>query len=130
MFAAEDVADVARYDAVVLGSGVYLGRWLPSALELAERNASDLAERPTWFFSAGLAGRQPKADVSRAVMLAELVEAIVPRDHVLLGGLFDRSVMDETERAHLAAVETPDGDYRDWAEVEAWANAIADELAA
>ena len=123
-----EAGDVSGYDAVVLGSGIYLGRWLPPALEFAEGQRDALASRPTWLFSAGLAGRQPKADASRAVMLAELIEAIGPRAHVLFGGLFDRAVMDDEERAQLAAVPTPDGDYRDWAEIEAWANAIADEL--
>jgi hypothetical protein len=33
----EEVGDISRYDAVVLGSAVYSGHWLPAATALVER---------------------------------------------------------------------------------------------
>jgi menaquinone-dependent protoporphyrinogen oxidase len=37
---AVEVADVAPYDAVVLGSAVYMGRWLDDARDAAQRIAA------------------------------------------------------------------------------------------
>ncbi len=45
---ADSRPDPERYDAVVLGGAVYLGRWMPSAVEFAERNRAVLApNRPS-----------------------------------------------------------------------------------
>src|SRR5581483_8068768 len=49
----EDVDSLAEYDAVVLGSGVYVGRWLESARTFVDRHGNDLAARPVWLFSSG-----------------------------------------------------------------------------
>ena len=42
--------------AIVLGSGVYAGRWLGSAKQLIEREAATLATKPVWLFSSGPLG--------------------------------------------------------------------------
>src|SRR5579884_626876 len=54
------VADVAGYDAVVLGSAVYMGRWMKPAQAFVERHAEELRARPTWLFSSGPIGAAPK----------------------------------------------------------------------
>lgn len=43
VLAVDDVADVAEYDAVVLGSGVYRQRWIPSATQFVRTNRAALA---------------------------------------------------------------------------------------
>ena len=53
------VRDVTRYDAVILGSGVYAGRWIGSAKEFAEKNAEALRARPVWLLSSGPLGETP-----------------------------------------------------------------------
>jgi menaquinone-dependent protoporphyrinogen IX oxidase len=45
-----NVEDLGRYDAAVLGSAVHGGRWLPAAAQFVERNAAVLHERPVWLF--------------------------------------------------------------------------------
>ena len=54
--AAENVTTVDGYEAVVLGSAVYMGRWLDSARRLAETHAAELSTRPVWLFSSGPTG--------------------------------------------------------------------------
>jgi menaquinone-dependent protoporphyrinogen oxidase len=53
---AADVHDISRYAAVVLGSAIHGGRWLPSARQFADRNAALLRERPVWLFSVSTLG--------------------------------------------------------------------------
>lgn len=51
------VGDIAGYDAVILGSAVYMGSWLPDAhSELAQRHHAALATLPVWVFSSGPLG--------------------------------------------------------------------------
>jgi len=42
-----------RYDAAVLGSGIYVGHWMDSARQSVERHAAALASGPVWLFSSG-----------------------------------------------------------------------------
>ena len=51
--AAEEAANVETADAVVIGSGVYMGSWLKEATAFTERNQALLATRPVWLFSSG-----------------------------------------------------------------------------
>ena len=50
---AAEVRTVADFDAVVLGSALYMGHWRRDALGCAHRFAADLAQRPVWLFSSG-----------------------------------------------------------------------------
>ena len=47
---------IEEFDAVVLGSAVYMGQWMKPARELAEHSAAALAARPVWLFSSGPVG--------------------------------------------------------------------------
>ncbi|MGY2066002.1 flavodoxin domain-containing protein [Blastococcus sp. SYSU DS0619] len=49
----------AGFDAVVLGSAVYVGRWLEPAREYAATHTSALRTRPVWLFSSGPIGEPP-----------------------------------------------------------------------
>ncbi len=62
----EKVDAVEEFDAVVLGSAVYMGQWMKPARELAERSAGALAARPVWLFSSGPVG-EPELDESRTL---------------------------------------------------------------
>ena len=52
----EEVASLASYDGIVLGSGVYAGRWLGPVKQLIERESAALATKPVWLFSSGPLG--------------------------------------------------------------------------
>ena len=123
----EKVDDVAAFDAAVLGSAVYAGRWMKPARELVERAADDLAARPVWLFSSGPIGEPPRPEED-PVDVAEIVESTSARDHRVFAGRLERSRLGFGERAVVAALRAPDGDFRDWDEIRGWATAIADEL--
>jgi menaquinone-dependent protoporphyrinogen oxidase len=124
-----EVQSLAGYDAVVLGSAVYAGRWLEEAKKLAERHRHELQTIPVWLFSSGPLGYPPKPeeDPPDGVTIRDTVGA---REHKVLGGRLDRKRLSFVERTIVSAVKAPDGDFRDWEEIRAWALAIADELKA
>lgn len=121
------VTSLAGYDAVVLGSGLYVGHWLDAARALVERLGDELDGRPAWLFSSGPIGDPPKPQEDPAE-LADLVAATGAREHRLFAGLVDRGRLGLGERVILKAVGAPEGDFRPWDEIRAWAAAIAAEL--
>ena len=124
----DEVGDVGMYDAFVLGSGVYAGRWLKPARRFVDEHASEVASKPTWLFSSGPIGDPPKPEGDDAVKLGETVAKTGANDHRIFAGKLDRSRLTFGDRAIVTAVRSAEGDFRDWKAIEAWAGEIAEEL--
>ena len=124
---AGEVSGVEAWDAVVLGSAVYAGRWVKDARRLAEREAAALCERPVWVFSSGPIGDppEPSEDPPDFDRISQLVGAI---DHRVFTGKLDRARLGLAEKAVVSALGAPDGDFRDWQDVRDWAEGIAAHL--
>jgi menaquinone-dependent protoporphyrinogen oxidase len=127
VLAPDEVDRLDGYDAAVLGSAVYVGRWLEPARDLVERHKVALSRIPVWLFSSGPIGDplKPAEDPADAAPLAALVGA---RAHRTFAGCVDRGRLSFGERAVMAAVRAPEGDYRAWDAIEAWAQDIAAAL--
>lgn len=125
--APDEVERLDGYDAAVIGSAVYVGRWLEPARDLVERHKVALSGIPVWLFSSGPVGDplKPAQDPADAAPLASLVGA---RGHRTFAGNVDRRRLSFGEKAVVAAVRAPEGDYRPWPEIEAWAMEIAAAL--
>jgi len=124
---AAGMSAVDRYEAVVLGSAVYMGHWLEAAWQLAESESRSLRMRPVWLFSSGPVGDPPKPD-EQPVDVGAVVAATGARGHRLFNGNLDPHRLGFAERAMIRAVRAQTGDFRDWAEIAAWAEHIAGEL--
>lgn len=136
------VRDLAAYDAFVIGAAAYMFHWMKEATAFVRRNRVFLASRPVWLFSSGPLGTEATDEqgqdlrvVSEPKEVVELRAAVRPRDHRVFFGAFDRHMkaVGFTERFVMmmpaARAAFPEGDFRDWAEIEAWADGIARELA-
>lgn len=148
---ADSVGDVHDADAFVVGSGVYMGKWLDETVVFIERNVSTLATRPVWLFSSGpLPGStiskhadDPIEDALGPIegpgsggrkKIAELSAAIHPRDHRVFFGVYDPNDPPKTLSERLVRMMPmsrgvlPAGDFRDWESIEAWAREVAASL--
>ena len=123
---AADVGEMTSYDAVILGSAVYLGRWLEDARKLAQRIAAD-PPRPVWLFSVGPVGDPPKP-AEEPAEVADIVGVTHARGHRLFPGRLDRHRLGLGEKAVVMALRVPDGDFRDYAVIDTWGTQIAAEL--
>lgn len=122
----ESAGDPARYEACVIGSAVYMGSWMKEAADFVRSNREALAGRPVWLFSSGPTGTEVLAEPKE---IAEFQAAIQPREHHEFAGVLDRHELSFPERMIVKAVKAPEGDFRDWAEIDAWAERISVALA-
>jgi menaquinone-dependent protoporphyrinogen oxidase len=137
------VRNVMGYDAFVIGSALYMFHWNKEARQFVSRNRASLSSRPVWLFSSGPVGTQTKDPQGRDVRavsgpkeIDELRDAVKPLDHRVFFGALDGSKLKGTmgftyrlvRRSQAARESMPEGDFRDWKEIEAWADGIARAL--
>jgi menaquinone-dependent protoporphyrinogen oxidase len=123
----ETVDSIVDYDAVVLGSAVYTGRWLPAARAFVDRHRADLERRPVWLFSSGPLG-DPAMEIPEAEDALRLVADLRARGHRTFAGRLEREELNLAERAIIRIVRAPSGDVRPWPEIADWAREIASAL--
>lgn len=125
----EEAAPPDSFDAVVLGSAVYMGRWLASARSYASSHLRALRERPVWLFSSGPVG-MPPLPATESPDTRSLGEALRAQGTAVFPGRLDRALLRMSERVITAALHAQDGDFRDWESVDAWAAGISATMAA
>ena len=151
---AENVADedVRDADAFVVGSAVYMGRWLKEPTEFLERYPTLLRACPVWLFSSGpLPGSTATKDASDPLTdalgpesgpgsggrrkIEDLAESLGVRDHSVFLGKYDPETPPRTFPERIVRMlpfakgVLPHGDFRNWPDIEAWALEIAAEVA-
>lgn len=151
---ASDLPDPKRFDACVIGAGVYMGSWLKDGTDYLATFADTLANRPVWLFSSGpLPGstKEPKDPAADPIEVAlgpasgpgsggrrkveELAARIGPREHRVFTGAFDPTSPPQTLPERFVRLMPgadrilPVGDFRDWPAIEGWAREIASALA-
>jgi len=126
----QDVDDVGRYEAVVLGSAIFYGKWMKEAIRFVDAHAAELAERPTWLFGSGaITGNPPVAEEDPTGVLGRLIERLVSsthaREHKLFAGKLDSSTLHLAEKLPVKMARCREGDWRDWQAIDDWASGIA-----
>lgn len=135
------VSSVAQYDAVVVGGAAYMFHWLKEAAAFVRHHRAELARKPVWLFSSGPLGTEPVdaqgRDQKRAAIpreLPELAALVDARESRVFFGAYtrDRKPIGLGERLvsvmPAARDSLPEGDFRDWDEIDAWARDIARAL--
>lgn len=118
----------AVFDAAVIGSALYGGRWRPEAVRLLKRLARSGHRPPVWLFHSGPLG-DDQADTPMPLpgKVRAAAERLGARDVVTFGGRLPGHARGFIARAMLR--NGRGGDWRQLDQAAAWGNAIADELA-
>ncbi len=137
--------NVNDYDAFVIGSAVFNGHWMSEAKRFVSKNSAAMLGRPVWLFSSGPTGTQQidakgndMLKASEPKELDELRALLNPRDHrVFFGSFYSERLTGTTgfffklaARSKSVRESVPEGDFRDWKAIEAWAVSIAEALQA
>lgn len=124
-----DRADLRRAEAVVIGSAVYGGHWLKPARRFVDHHLTMLQDHPVWLFSSGPLGDQPPPE-DEPIEVKRIERTVHAEGHRTFSGALDRRDLTLAERAVVKVVKAPYGDFRDADAARAWADDIADALAA
>jgi len=128
----EDVQTLDPYDAVVIGSAVYMKRWRGDARHFLKKHRKALKQMPFWVFSSGPVG-DPAKDNPEWIdppKIAAKVEEMRGREHVVFGGCLPADPRNLMEKAIVEGTPREFRDRREWSEIREWAGQIADALIA
>jgi menaquinone-dependent protoporphyrinogen oxidase len=128
----DDVSDLDSYDAVILGSAVYSQSWIPTASTFLHENVDALARRSLWLFSVGSFGDTHRV-IGRLVNkeprdINEIQRTFRPRDYRVFAGAIQRNQWPPISRLFFHLFGGRFGDNRDWQQIDAWADNIAQSL--
>ena len=110
------VHELKGYDAVVIGSAIRMGQWLPEAVELVKANRETLSRIPTAYFLVSGFLREDSPEMrQRALTYLDPVRTILePVSIGLFAGKMDFSKMDWIDRSIAEAVSSSQRDWRNW----------------
>lgn len=124
----EHMVNPSIYDGFILGSAIYLGKWIDRASDFVGEYRDIIRRKPTWLFSSGPLGDAKPDEPIRPDVVDDLLALSGAREHRLFSGRIAFDGLGRTERFVARWVGVEEGDFREWDQIEDWARAIAEEL--
>jgi menaquinone-dependent protoporphyrinogen oxidase len=126
-----DVVDLEPYAAVVMGSAIRGGKWLPEAMDFVHAHQVALARKPFAAFLVCATMGSPNAQYRQGVAawMAPVRDLVRPMSEGLFAGNLDLGKMPFGKdalmfRVAVAMGALPGGDRRDWDAVRTWAQGL------
>jgi menaquinone-dependent protoporphyrinogen oxidase len=128
----QDVKTLAPYRAVVAGSAIREGQWLPEAMQFVQTHQADLAGRPFAAFLVCMTLAMRDADKYRehvATWLEPVRTLVRPVSEGLFAGALDISKVPSLRKKLMFRLSVvlgvwSEGDHRDWNAIRAWAESL------
>jgi menaquinone-dependent protoporphyrinogen oxidase len=131
---ARDVTDLCPYQAVIVGSAIYMGQWMPDAVKFVRRHRQTLSQKPVAYYAVCLTLKDDTEE-NRCTVAAYLdpvrteVPEVKPVDVGLFAGRLDYGKLSFLYRTIIKKMGAPEGDYRDEEAIRAWAASLPPKLA-
>ncbi len=127
------VNDLKGYTAMVIGSAIRMGKWLPEATDFAKSNQSILATMPTACFLVCATLHEDTAETRTKVLayLDPIRPVLKPKSVGLFAGKMDYGTLSLLDRFIVQNVaKVPQGDWRNGDAIRAWARDLPNTLRA
>lgn len=125
------VKDISPYRAVVAGSAIQEGQWLPEAIQFVQEHRAELGRKPFAAFLVCMTLAMKKGDYRGhvATWLAPVRTLVRPVSEGLFAGALDISKIPSLGqrikfRISVATGIWSEGDHRDWSAVRTWAERV------
>ena len=127
------VNDLSPYHAVIVGSAIRMGRWLPEAVGFVKNNRDTLSRMPVAYFVVCLTMKDDTPENRNKVLayfepLRKEASKIESTAMGLFPGAVNFSKLSFVYKSILKAKGVSEGDHRDWAAVKAWASGVGPVL--
>jgi menaquinone-dependent protoporphyrinogen oxidase len=134
-----DIHDLTPYHAIIAGSAVQKGKWLPEALHFMNQHQASLAQKPFATFLVCLAlavknaGGQEKAQKQASAWLNPIRAMVKPMSEGFFAGVLDLKKIPALGYRILFRMVIMlgffyEGDFRDWDAIRQWANHLPEKL--
>ncbi len=123
---ATEVNDLSAYRAVILGSGIRMGRWLPEAVKFVETQQDALKQIPLAYFSVCMTMLDDTEENRREVdAYVDPVRQIVQPVNVgSFAGALDYGQLSLPFQLVMKAMKVPEGDFRNWDSIHTWGTGV------
>ncbi len=126
----QDVKDLSPYRTVVVGGGIYAGKWHSDAVKFVNQHRNELKVTPVACFAVAgtLKDDTPenRAKIERA--LAPIREIVAPVSVGLFAGALDPEKYPFFVRLMFKLMKAETGDFRNWEQISAWAGELTSSL--
>lgn len=114
------------YQAVVMGSAIRMGNWLPEAVEFVKTNQQALNRMPVALFTVHMLniGDDEQSRTKRLAYLNTVRPLLQKADEVYFTGKMDFSRLSFLDRLISGMVKAREQDRRDWDNIRNWAQTI------
>jgi menaquinone-dependent protoporphyrinogen oxidase len=129
----KEVTSVKEYSAVVLGSAIWGGKLLPEAMTFVKQYKPVLAGKPLAVFVVCLTMKDDTPENRKKVnaYLNPLREEVTPQSIGLFAGKMTSAKLNIFLRFMVKhMIKAPEGDFRDWTKIHAWAKEVGSTFAA
>lgn len=126
-----DVDTLADYTAVIVGSAIRAGKPVPEAVAFVEKHEREVRRIPVAYFVVCLTMKTEENRCTVAAYLDALrarTPDVKPVDVGLFAGVMNSARLPFLLRLLIRAMKAPDGDFRDWGAIRAWAVGVAPAL--
>lgn len=131
----KEVKDITPYGAVVAGSAIQGGAWLPEAVQFVRVHRPDLKAKPFAAFLVCMTLAMKNGDYRQqvAAWMDPVCQLVRPVSKGLFAGVLDiDKVPNFTDRAKFRLSVKfgvwAEGDHRDWASIKTWAESLLPHL--
>ncbi|KAB2857680.1 MAG: flavodoxin [Anaerolineae bacterium] len=131
----QDVTDLEKYQAVVLGSAIQDKKWLPEAINFVRENQAALSEKPFAAFMVCMALTMKNQNYHQmAVEWLEPVRRLVtPVSEGFFAGVLDIEKVSSVWHQSMFRISVwtgvwAEGDHRNWEAIRAWASDLSNKL--
>lgn len=128
--AVNEVNDVHPYHAVVVGSAIYNGQWLPDAVHFVRIHEAMLCQVPIAYFAVCMLLQRDTPQHRRTVAtylhaVRHVAPHVEPVDVAMFAGKLRYRNLPLLQRLLFAGkARLPWGDFRDWNAIRAWATEL------
>jgi menaquinone-dependent protoporphyrinogen oxidase len=125
----KNIGDLNLYRGVVVGSAIYMGKWLPEAVEFVERNREVLRQVPVIYFLVCITMCKPTEENRRKVLayldpVLKAVPQVQPLKIGAFAGALDYRNLSWPIKLIMKLKGAPEGDFRNWDALRAWATSL------
>jgi menaquinone-dependent protoporphyrinogen oxidase len=128
-----DENDLSNYKAVIVGSAISVGRWLPEAVNFVKKHRDELSRMPAAYFVVCSTMKDDTPENRKKVLayldpVRKVAPNIEPVDTGLFAGVVDFSKLSFMDKSMLKIKGASEGDFRNWAAIKKLVTDVAPML--